>query len=184
MEFEKMGEQGQIRTEQNFMSLRHATALAVMAHNCGELSRHLSEPWKNYFANAASLLKRYEIAALEQQLIIDLTEEEIGRVQRIAASLLNIPKTYATGMRVPNEAVRLLLMIGKTLQEPRNRLPWAGEALAEAALHLKSLGERAPAVGERLKLISPFELSFSLSLLGEAFSCVADEMRLDLWKEN
>lgn len=166
------------------MTFRSITALAVMAHNCGELARILCEPWKGYFDGASLLLKKYEVAALEHQLILHLSEEEIGGMQRIAASLLNVPRTYATGMRLPNEAVQLLQTIGETLQDPRNRLPWGGGALAEAALYLKSVGEKAPPVNERVRILCPFDFSLSLTMLGEAFSCVADEMRLELRKED
>jgi hypothetical protein len=159
--------------------------MAVMAYNCGELARLLSGSWSEYFAKMAALLRKYEVAAMQQELVIDLTREEIEGIRRVAASLLHLPKTYAAtaGIRMPTEAVQLLITIGETLSDPRNRLPWGGEILAEAALNLKSLGERAPVVNDRIRLVSLFELSSNLTMLGEAFNYVADEMRLDLPKQ-
>jgi hypothetical protein len=117
--------------------------------------------------------------------VIDLSKEDIEGIRRIAAALLHLPRSYAasTGIRMPKKAVQLLIMIGETLHDPRNRLPWGGDALAEAALSLKSMGERAPVLDDRLCLVALFEFSSCLTMLGEAFYYVADEMRLDLPKQ-
>jgi hypothetical protein len=45
------------------------------------------------------------------------------------------------------------------------------------------MGERAPVLDDRLCLVALFEFSSCLTMLGEAFYYVADEMRLDLPKQ-